>query len=543
MPLLHRPTASARERGNVTAMSIVVVGYVPKPEGEAALVRAIEEAQLRGAELIVVNSQHGGSADAEPDADIAGATACSTHPASSYEVRQLARGFEAAEDLVSVAESNDAELIVIGLRRRTPVGQADPGLQRPAGAPRRTLPGAGRQGLTLTSAAGPALLPAGAGRLPSTARPSGPLLRERSAMSSQVLSARDLEFLLHEWLDVDRPARPASGTPSTPARRSTPCWTWPRPWRLRHFAPHNKRNDAEEPTFDGERVHIHPEVGAALDVYARSGFVGATFDEDLGGLQLPYVVASAVARLVPGGQLRHRRLPVPHPGQRQPAGRPRLARAGRALRRADAGGPVLRHHVPLRAAGRVVAGRRHHDRAPAGRRHLPAHRQQDVDLRRRPRAQREHRPPGAGPHRRRARRRQGDLAVPGPEAPGRRRRLVGERNDVVLAGLNHKMGWRGTTNTLLNFGEGAHTPGREAGRGRLPGRRAAPRAGADVPHDERGPDRRRPGRGRARLHRLPQGARLRPDRTQGRPVGSKDPSAPPVRDHRARRRAPDAARA
>ena len=36
--------------------------------------------------------------------------------------------------------------------------------------------------------------------------------------------------------------------------------------------------------------------------------------------------------------------------------------------------------------------------------------------------------------------------------------LTGERNDVALAGLNHKLGWRGTTNTLLNFGEGKFTP-------------------------------------------------------------------------------------
>jgi hypothetical protein len=34
--------------------------------------------------------------------------------------------------------------------------------------------------------------------------------------------------------------------------------------------------------------------------------------------------------------------------------------------------------------------------------------------------------------------------------------LTGERNDVALAGLNHKLGWRGTTNTLLNFGEGKY---------------------------------------------------------------------------------------
>ena len=36
--------------------------------------------------------------------------------------------------------------------------------------------------------------------------------------------------------------------------------------------------------------------------------------------------------------------------------------------------------------------------------------------------------------------------------------MLGARNDVTLAGLNHKMGYRGTVNTLLNFGEGAHTP-------------------------------------------------------------------------------------
>src|SRR3954451_4759229 len=40
---------------------------------------------------------------------------------------------------------------------------------------------------------------------------------------------------------------------------------------------------------------------------------------------------------------------------------------------------------------------------------------------------------------------------------------LGERNDGVMAGLNYKMGYRGTTNTLLNFGEGVHTPGGKPG--------------------------------------------------------------------------------
>lgn len=102
-------------------MSTVVVGYVPKPEGEAALATAIEEARLRGAELIVVNSYRERPGEAEPDLTPVRQRLDET--GLTYDVRQLVRGFEAAEDLVSVAESTDADLIVIGLRRRTPVGK------------------------------------------------------------------------------------------------------------------------------------------------------------------------------------------------------------------------------------------------------------------------------------------------------------------------------------------------------------------------------------------------------------------------------------
>ena len=64
---------------------------------------------------------------------------------------------------------------------------------------------------------------------------------------------------------------------------------------------------------------------------------------------------------------------------------------------------------------------------------------------------------------------------------------VGERNDVTLAGINHKMGFRGTVNTAPVLGDGAFTPGGRAGRRRLPGRRREPRPAADVRDDERGP--------------------------------------------------------
>ncbi len=109
-------------------MGTVVVGYVPKPEGEAALTAAISEAKLRGCKLVVVNSNRGGAdftaeqaraAEGELQAvrdrlDASGVT---------YDIRQLVRGFEPAEDLISLAEANSAELLVIGLRRRSPVGK------------------------------------------------------------------------------------------------------------------------------------------------------------------------------------------------------------------------------------------------------------------------------------------------------------------------------------------------------------------------------------------------------------------------------------
>ena len=109
-------------------MGTVVVGYVPKPEGEAALKTAISEAKLRKAKLVVVNSHRGGSdfdADASTRADREMENVRDTLAAAEvdFEVRQLVRGFEPAEDLLSIAESSGAELVVIGLRRRSPVGK------------------------------------------------------------------------------------------------------------------------------------------------------------------------------------------------------------------------------------------------------------------------------------------------------------------------------------------------------------------------------------------------------------------------------------
>lgn len=109
-------------------MGTVVVGYVARAEGEAALDRGIEEAKLRGAKVVVVNSHRGGQefdGSAAHKVEVAMESVKAKLEASGvqFDLRQLVRGFEPAEDLISIAETSDAELIVIGLRRRTPVGK------------------------------------------------------------------------------------------------------------------------------------------------------------------------------------------------------------------------------------------------------------------------------------------------------------------------------------------------------------------------------------------------------------------------------------
>ena len=96
----------------------------------------------------------------------------------------------------------------------------------------------------------------------------------------------------------------------------------------------------------------------------------------------------------------------------------------------------------------------------------------------------------------------------------------------MLAGINHKMGFRGTVNTAPVFGDGAFTPGGRPGAvGYLVG--AEHRGLPHVHDDERGPDRRRARRHRPRLHRLPQVAGLRTGAAAGPPVGA-SPETPQV---------------
>jgi nucleotide-binding universal stress UspA family protein len=107
-------------------MTAVVVGYVPRPEGQAALARGIVEAQLREARLVVVNATRGdalvddGFLQGESLDELDAALASAPVPA---ELRQLNDGRDIAQQLEAIALETGADLIVIGLRRRSRVGK------------------------------------------------------------------------------------------------------------------------------------------------------------------------------------------------------------------------------------------------------------------------------------------------------------------------------------------------------------------------------------------------------------------------------------
>jgi nucleotide-binding universal stress UspA family protein len=104
----------------------VVVGFIRTAEGQAAVDAAVEEARRRDGRLVVVHSSKG---DQDAETVMADRDALEALEARlrgdgvEVVVRDFARGNDPAEDLVDVADTEQAALIVIGLRRRSPVGK------------------------------------------------------------------------------------------------------------------------------------------------------------------------------------------------------------------------------------------------------------------------------------------------------------------------------------------------------------------------------------------------------------------------------------
>ena len=110
----------------MTSPSTIVVGYVPTPEGLAAVDYAIGQAQQGDATLVLVNSGHR-SNDADPkfaqSDDWDALDQRLTSLGIAHEMRQSVQALSSADEILAAAAELGADLIVIGLRRRSPVGK------------------------------------------------------------------------------------------------------------------------------------------------------------------------------------------------------------------------------------------------------------------------------------------------------------------------------------------------------------------------------------------------------------------------------------
>jgi nucleotide-binding universal stress UspA family protein len=108
-------TGAAATTTDGSRSRVIVVGYSSKPEGRAALSRALAEARAREAEVVVVHTA--------PDIEVAALRAELAASGVPYEIKEAADALDPAEELIATADARDAEFIVIGLRKRSPVGK------------------------------------------------------------------------------------------------------------------------------------------------------------------------------------------------------------------------------------------------------------------------------------------------------------------------------------------------------------------------------------------------------------------------------------
>jgi alkylation response protein AidB-like acyl-CoA dehydrogenase len=350
-------------------------------------------------------------------------------------------------------------------------------------------------------------------------------------MSTPLLDRRDLDFMLYEWLQVTTlTGRPRHAEHSRETFDAVIDLA--ESIARERFAPINRLLDTEEPRLEGDRVITPAALKPAVKAYCEAGMIGATFDADVGGMQLPSVVFRAAgayfssasvsatlaglttpnaATLLKHGSAFHRAVIVPPMLEGRWFGTMCLSepQAGsslgdittRALPQPDGSWRLFGNKMWISGGDQDVSENIIH-----------------LVLAKIP-----------GPD--------GKL-VPGtrgislfmvPKIMVREDGSLGERNDVSVAGLNHKLGFRGIPNCLLNFGEGRHPVG------------GAPGAAGSIVGE--------PGQGLACMFHMMNDARIliglvgaalgagayqhalayARTRTQGRLPQGKDPASPPVR--------------
>ncbi|MFN7856829.1 MAG: acyl-CoA dehydrogenase [Acidovorax sp.] len=292
-----------------------------------------------------------------------------------------------------------------------------------------------------------------------------------------------VEFLLYQWLDAEKLRERERFADHSRETFDAVLDTCERIAREK-YAPFNRTVDTQEPHFDGEKVILPACTHDAQKAYAESGMLSAAQDYDIGGMQLPYTVEAAANSFFAAASVSigsglltvgNANLLMAHGTELQKKVFAINEFAGRfsgtmCLSEPQAGSSlsdVATRAVPDEAPAVAADGAVHWQSDPLGPRYRIKGNKMWIS---------------AGEHELTENIIHLVLAkIPGPDGklvPGTRGislfivpkklveaegRLTGVRNDVALAGLNHKLGWRGTTNTLLNFGEGTYPVDGRAG--------------------------------------------------------------------------------
>ena len=283
-----------------------------------------------------------------------------------------------------------------------------------------------------------------------------------------------LDFLLYDWLDTESLKQRERFTDHSRETFDAVFNTCERIAREK-YAPFNRTVDVQEPHFDGEKVTLPQATHDAQKAYAASGMLSAAQDYEVGGMQLPYTVEAAANAFfamasvsIGSGMLTtgNANLLMVHGTTAQKEAFAKQEFSGRfsgtmCLSEPQAGSSLS--DVTTRA----LPDGADFEADPLGPRYRLKGNKMWIS---------------AGEH---------ELTdniihlvlakIPGADGkliPGTKGislfivpkkmvnsagELTGVRNDVALAGLNHKLGWRGTTNTLLNFGEGKYPVGGQSG--------------------------------------------------------------------------------
>ena len=283
-----------------------------------------------------------------------------------------------------------------------------------------------------------------------------------------------LDFLLHDWLGVERLNARERFSDHSRETFDAVLDTCERIAREK-FAPFNRLVDTEEPHFDGEKVVLPQATHDAQRAYAESGMLSAAQDYEWGGMQLPYVVEAAANAFfahasvsIGSGLLTtgNANLLMAHGTPKQ-----REVFASREFSGEWSGTMCLSEPQAGSSLSDIVTRAQpdgdDYESDPLGPRYRLRGNKMWISAG-------EHELSGNIVHLVLAKipDESGQL-VPGVKGislfivpkkmVGPDGKLTGERNDVALAGLNHKCGWRGTTNTLLNFGEGKFPVAGQAG--------------------------------------------------------------------------------